>query len=238
MRLWKGQSKKSKRYSYSLLDSERESTISTRRCAHQHLLLGLKEDHLQSLRARVQECVLGEGSCGHRRWNAGPDVEGDLHPLFRFVATRVDGDLITLFHVDQMVSVVMHKVLRTRLHRQHACDPGIVFPHFLVALWGHFEGAKVALGNTTGLTIWVWLHKDRTPSLCACVFHLVCHGWEDWGRAGWDFNLFGFRTRRFRDLELDRGEEVHRVNGVLVGHILGPWREIHFDEPCDPFNLR
>jgi len=101
-----------------------------------------------------------------------------------------------------MVPVVVQGILGADLHRHDARDPRIIFCQDLVALWGHVEGADVALRVATRLAIRVWFHKDRTPVLLAGIFNLVGHGREDRSGTGWDLNLFWIRTRRVRDLDL------------------------------------
>lgn len=65
-------------------------------------LLHLEEEHLERRLARVLEGMLGEGWGLHRRRDAGSrlDVNGHGGSL---VAIRVDGDLVALEDVDQVI---------------------------------------------------------------------------------------------------------------------------------------
>ncbi len=108
------------------------------------LVFHFEEYRLDGLRARVLQAVERERRRAHRRGNAHRALQRHGHRR-TFVAAGVDGHLVTLEEVDEVVAVVVHRVLLARLHRQHARDPLGVLRQLRVARRRDVERALEAV---------------------------------------------------------------------------------------------
>ena len=141
-----------------------------------HLLLHLEEQQLARHGTRVLDNMMIEDrACSHGSGDASLRLDGYRVRIVH-VAVRVDGELVALEDVDEVILVMVKAIHIAGLHLHHSGDPIVVFGENLITFGGDRERGDETRNVAARHAQWVLLDKQHERLGVADVLHLSCHG--------------------------------------------------------------